>query len=68
MIIKRTSNYDKNRKSFIVINYCCAKMGRSMGFYPYWSINNEGEMDCGDMECGIGGNYCCYCGEKITIQ
>ena len=68
MIIKRTSEYDMKRKEFIVIEYCCAKMGRDMAENNYWVINDDGEMDVSDYESGFSGKYCSHCGEKITIQ
>ena len=68
MIIKRTGKYDRNRKEFIVINYCCAQMGRDMAEYDYWSINDSGEMFCSGYEGGVGGIFCAHCGEKITIH
>lgn len=68
MIIKKTGKYDRNRKEFIVLEYCCERMGREMNQYPYWQIYNNDEMDCGDYEGGVGGRYCCYCGKEIIIK
>ena len=67
MIIKRTSKYD-NSKEFIVIEYCCAMMGKDMSEYNYWYISDGGEMMCVDSECGVGGRFCSHCGEKIIIE
>jgi hypothetical protein len=68
MIIKRTSKYDRNMKDFIVIEYCCAKMGRDMAENKCWEISEDGEMECFDYESGFSGNYCSHCGEKIIIE
>jgi hypothetical protein len=67
MIIQKTEPYDEGRKQFIVLEYCCAEMGREMKYYWNWEILN-GEMSCGDYECGVGGKFCCHCGEKIIIK
>ena len=55
-------------KEFIVIEYCCAEMGREMNEHGTWEITEDGNMSCWDGECAIGGKFCFNCGEKIEIQ
>ena len=66
MIIKEVEPYDNDDKKVKVISYCCQEMKNDMKEYRYWEIFN-GELSCGDMECGIGGKYCSHCGDRITI-
>lgn len=64
MKIKKTEKYD--RKEFIVLEMCCAEMGREMKECPEWTIE-DGKMLCWDGSAGVGGNYCSECGQKIEI-
>ena len=64
MIIKKTEKY--GRREFIVLEMCCAEMGREMNACPEWTVE-DGKMLCWDGEAGVGGNYCSECGKKIEI-
>lgn len=67
MRIRKTGKYDNNKKEFIVLEYCCAQMGRDMKEYPHWEIT-DGEMSCYDSECGVGGKFCSHCGQQIIFM
>jgi hypothetical protein len=67
MKIQKTEEpYDNGKKTFKVIEYCCAELGREMKDYDNWEIY-EDMISCMDCESSFLGRFCPYCGEKIEI-
>lgn len=70
MIVQKTEEYEKDcgfNKSFIVIEYCCARIAKDMKENRSWYIEDK-EIQCWDYESGFSARYCPHCGKEIIIK
>ena len=67
MIVKRLNENNQDKRNFDIVEICCARMGRELELCTYWNAFHD-EIWASDGEESIGGMFCCFCGQKITVK